>query len=300
MALNRFSIHIGAKGKATPHFNYITAQGRYEHKTGVEYIRHGNMPDWAKDDPSKFWAAADEYERANGQTYKEQIVSIPRELPESERSYFIGRWVRRELGDKHPYTFAIHCTKSSDGDINPHAHIMFSTRELDGIDRPPEQFFKRYNAKNPEQGGAKKAETGISRGEMKKNLVEQRERWLEHLHGFAYRYGYTVSDRPSPHPENNKTMAEIQKAQKLDTMLEQHPWYISPEPVPKFVPAPPPPAPTPEPIRTQGETLAEKYARENAENARIHHETTQTTPTPPPRPQTPQRENTGYDYDFGM
>lgn len=33
---------------------------------------------------------------------------------------------------------------------------MFCERKLDGIDRTEQQFFKRYNAVNPEKGGAGK------------------------------------------------------------------------------------------------------------------------------------------------
>ena len=33
---------------------------------------------------------------------------------------------------------------------------MFSERELDGIDRTEYEFFKRYNGKNPENGGCRK------------------------------------------------------------------------------------------------------------------------------------------------
>ena len=33
---------------------------------------------------------------------------------------------------------------------------MFNERLQDGIERDPEQYFKRYNSKNPERGGAKK------------------------------------------------------------------------------------------------------------------------------------------------
>ncbi|MCI3049250.1 hypothetical protein ML378_26340, partial [Escherichia coli] len=38
----------------------------------------------------------------------------------------------------------------------PHAHIMMSQRVNDGIERTPEQYFRRYNARYPERGGAKK------------------------------------------------------------------------------------------------------------------------------------------------
>ena len=46
---------------------YIEREGRYE-KDGeeLEHKEHGNMPEWAEDDPGKYWEAADEHERGNG------------------------------------------------------------------------------------------------------------------------------------------------------------------------------------------------------------------------------------------
>lgn len=298
MAINRFSVHIGTKGKASPHFSYITASGKYDKKKGVERVGYGNMPSWAKGNPAKFWAMADEHERANGQTYKEHILSIPREMPTYLRIRFIRKWIDQEIGDKHPYSFAIHETTASDGKTNPHAHVMYCPRELDGIDRNESQFFKRYNAKHPERGGARKAETGLSRGEMKKNLLEQRQRWEDTIKEFAREWDLDLYSHYTPNPTPNKSMSEIQKAQKLDDMLENHRWNIPHKSVPPFVPSAPPPAP--EPIRPQGESLAEKYARENAENARMRYDTPQATPTPRQPEKRPQRENTGYEYDFGM
>lgn len=300
MINSRFSVHIGAKGKASPHCDYIFGVGKYEHKQGIVKTDSGNMPSWAKDDPRKFWAAADENERANGTTYKEHIITIPRGMPSWSWRRFVNTWIEQELGDKHPYSYAIHETMASDGGTNPHAHIMYSPRTLDGIDRPEHQFFKRYNPKDPMKGGAKKAETGMTKGELQRELLAQRERWENHVNDFRREFDVYPDDiyrEPTP----NKTMAEIQMEQKLDTMLEQHPWYKTHAPLP---PAPPPivepPAP-PEPDPLRFESVAERIARENAQNARIHHDNQQTTPNPPPRPQaTPQRSNSSYDYDFGM
>ena len=39
----------------------------------------------------------------------------------------------------------------------PHAHLMISERANDGIERSWEQWFRRYNAKDPEKGGARKS-----------------------------------------------------------------------------------------------------------------------------------------------
>ncbi|MDE7981757.1 hypothetical protein PZE18_27145, partial [Escherichia coli] len=37
-------------------------------------------------------------------------------------------------------------------------HLMISERINDGIERPAAQWFKRYNGKTPEKGGAQKTE----------------------------------------------------------------------------------------------------------------------------------------------
>ena len=57
---------------------------------------------------------------------------------------------------KYAYAFAIHNPRAMDGKEQPHCHLMFSERLLDGIERDPDQFFKRFNSKDPSKGGAKK------------------------------------------------------------------------------------------------------------------------------------------------
>lgn len=65
----------------------------------------------------------------------------------------------------------------SDGGEQPHAHLMFSERTMDGIEREPGQLFKRYNSKAPEKGGAKKANTGKQYAERRDELKALRHRW---------------------------------------------------------------------------------------------------------------------------
>ena len=60
--------------------------------------------------------------------------------------------------ERLPYTLAIH--RGGANGENPHAHLMFSERGHDGIERDAEQWFKRYNAKAPEKGGARKSRMG--------------------------------------------------------------------------------------------------------------------------------------------
>ena len=204
MALGRISVKVGMKGKALPHSKYILREDNYAKKNNkiekLEHIQHGNMPAWAEHDPKIFWQMADLHERKNGSTYREHIISLPRELNESQRLSLVQDWIKQEIGEKYAYSFAIHNPVAMDGKEQPHCHLMFSERLLDGIDRDPEQFFKRYNSKDPSKGGAKKDNTGLMDSVRKTLIKEQRNRWEvlcnEHL---AKAYEYI----PEPPPEIN-------------------------------------------------------------------------------------------------
>jgi hypothetical protein len=183
MASYHCSVKVGAKGKAGPHASYISREGKYEKSQSVEKLEHvesGNMPSWAEKDPTQLWHAADQHERANGATYREIEVALPREMTPEQRVELVRDMVGQELGDKHAYTWAIHNPMASlEGGEQPHAHIMYSERTIDGIDRDPEQYFKRYNAKNPEKGGCRKDSAGTE-----ERLLATRERWakVQNLH----------------------------------------------------------------------------------------------------------------------
>lgn len=180
MAIGRLSVGVGKKGTASPHAEYIAREGKYEKDPNVEKLEatgHGNMPKWAQAEPNFFWKMSDQHERKNGSTYREHVIALPRELNESQRLALIHDWIDQEIGDKFAYQFAIHTPRAMDGLEQPHCHLMFSERTIDGIERDPEQYFKRYNSKNPERGGARKANTGIPPAERKAELSAQRDRW---------------------------------------------------------------------------------------------------------------------------
>ena len=181
MAVAMLSVGVGSKGKAAPHAQYIAREGKYEKENDslekLEHTGYGNMPKWAEHDPNYFWQSADEHERKNGSTYREHVIALPRELDVNERHELIIDWIAQEIGDKHAYQYAIHNPPAMDGKEQPHCHLMFSERTRDSIDRDPDQYFKRYNSKNPEKGGAKKANTGLSHADRKADLLAQRERW---------------------------------------------------------------------------------------------------------------------------
>ena len=189
MAIGRLSVKVGKAGKAGPHAAYIAREGKYanrlENGEKLEAKESGNMPDWARDHPQEFWKAADEYERKNGTTYREMEIALPRELSPDQRKDLVREFVQQEIGERHAYQWAIHTPKAIDGGEQPHVHLMFSERQLDGIDRDPDQYFKRYNAKNPEKGGSRKEYGNVdpeAKGEFRKlarktELRDLRGRW---------------------------------------------------------------------------------------------------------------------------
>ena len=141
--------------------DYIARLGRFakRHDGELAYSESGNMPSWAIDDPREFWAEADSRERSNGTLYHEAEFALPRELTMQQQIESARELAQQICADQHPYFWGLH-----DKEGNPHVHLMFSGRMLDGIERSQEQFFKRSNAKNPERGGCRKESSGDARG----------------------------------------------------------------------------------------------------------------------------------------
>jgi hypothetical protein len=102
------SVKTGGKGSASPHADYISREGKYarEKDSDLEHKESGNMPAWAAHKPSEFWKAADTSERANGCTYREIEIALPRELKPEQRLELVRDFVRQEIGDRHAYQFA--------------------------------------------------------------------------------------------------------------------------------------------------------------------------------------------------
>jgi hypothetical protein len=184
MATYHCSVKHGSKGKGASgaaKADYICREGKYADKPDLEYKESGNMPEWAQDSPRAFWNVGDQCERANGRVYTEIEVALPREISPDQRRELVQNFIREQLPG-HPYTVAIHTPKATlDGGDQPHAHIIFSERKLDGIERNPEQFFKRANAKEPEKGGTAKDRTWNER----EKVQQIREAWEEHYNCYS-------------------------------------------------------------------------------------------------------------------
>ena len=146
---------------ASSHIQYITRDSIYSHKGGCVFISN-QLPKWAEGNSKKFWEAADLFERKNGEVYKELVCSLPNVLSLNDQKKIIEKFLDKHLKNFY-YTYAIHnkIGALSGEEEHPHAHIMFSTKEIDGYEkntgRTPNKFFSRYNSKNPEKGGCKKS-----------------------------------------------------------------------------------------------------------------------------------------------
>ncbi len=225
------TVKARAKGKssAAEHDNYICREGRYaagKKAESILYKKAGNMPEWARGDHHLFWVASDKYERANGRVYEEIEIALPNELNLQQQQKLLWGFVDEQMGKDHPYTYAIHSASATlDPDVQqPHAHIMFSGRLLDGIARGPDAYFRRWNRKNPEKGGAKK-DLRFSVIWGRENIKKSRESWAKHQNRALARNGYTTRvDHRTLEAQKKEAEAknEIEKARKLDRPPEKH------------------------------------------------------------------------------
>ena len=159
-ALSHLSVRTGSRSKgqsARAAAAYIQREAEYgrNRETADEllYTASGHMPAWAEADPTSYWDAADLHERTNGRLFKRLEFALPTALSAAEqRELAVGFAGHLTADEQLPYTLAIH----AGGGTNPHCHLLISERTNDGLERSPEQWFSRYNAAEPEQGGARK------------------------------------------------------------------------------------------------------------------------------------------------
>ena len=174
MAIYHLSVKTGSRisgQSAKAKSEYIEREGKYEKdRDELAYSESGNMPEWAEDDPQKYWEAADEHERVNGSLFKEVEFALPVELDERQQRELASSFAADLTGgERLPYTMAIH----RGGGDNPHVHLMISERGLDGHARDAEQWFKRANKAAPEKGGALKTRSFMN----KEWLANTRKAW---------------------------------------------------------------------------------------------------------------------------
>lgn len=164
------------KGQATDRAKYITRTGKYEHYADdLVETGFGNLPAAADGDPNKLWASADKHERDNGSASREIEASLPNALSTEDQVAIVKEYIE-QTGFGRPYQFAIHrpIGKLSQED-NSHFHLIYSDRLQDGIERPLDQMFRRYNPSAPENGGCKKGSGGKSPTTLRSEVQAKRK-----------------------------------------------------------------------------------------------------------------------------
>lgn len=113
-----------------------------------EIVAPENAPEWVRN-REQLWNAADAAEkRKDARTAKEVLIALPRELDTSVQADLVRAFARTEFTSKGLVAdIAIHAPAAQDGETQPHAHIMLTTRPLENgvfakgkdysLDKPP-------------------------------------------------------------------------------------------------------------------------------------------------------------------
>ena len=162
---------------AASHVEYINREKAFARRGGCIFHSH-KLPKWAKDDPKKFFQAADKFESKGNRRYMEIEFALPNELKTVEQyRQIIDAFIDKHLKD-HYFAYAIHdkIGAMSNGQHHPHVHIMFSERIIDDVEknqeRKPQNFFK-YPARKKKDG------TELTFDERLKHGAPKNRRWSD-------------------------------------------------------------------------------------------------------------------------
>ena len=158
------------KTNAQSHLEYINRERAYENRGACIFHSH-HLPSWAKNDPKKFFQAADKYEGVGHRRYVEIEFALPNELKTVEQyRQIIDVFIAKHLSE-HYYAYAIHDKIGMlSGQRHPHVHIMFSERLIDDVEKIKERSAKAfflYPARKKKDGSESSFEEKWKRGAPK-------------------------------------------------------------------------------------------------------------------------------------
>ncbi len=165
------------KTNAQAHLEYINRERAYENRGACIFHSH-HLPKWAKNDPKKFFQAADKYEGVGHRRYVEIEFALPNELKTVEQyRQIIDAFIAKHLSE-HYYAYAIHDKIGMlSGQRHPHVHIMFSERLIDDVEKMKERSanaFFLYPARKKKDGTEPSFEEKWKRGAPKNR------KWCNH------------------------------------------------------------------------------------------------------------------------
>ena len=211
MAIYHLNLSHGSRGggqSAGAKLDYISREGKYVDQPDRCLSVGSHVPSEYEGDARSFWLDADKHERANARLFSQIEFALPVELPLDKQEQAVRDLIKKMIPEQ-PYTFAIHDGKGT----NPHCHLIYSERKIDGIERKKGTFFKRGNSKNPERGGASKNRDL----KEKKFLQELRSSWGEVANAALRENHSGLSLKKAPQIDH-RTL----KAQGIDREPQRH------------------------------------------------------------------------------
>jgi hypothetical protein len=146
-----------------------------EDREDLVYTSTRNLPGWAVGDPCRYFQEAERSERApgaqaryRGSAFEEWKILLPNTLGHGANMDVMRALIAVIAGDRLPCTYAFHDPQTlRETRQQPHLHLLISARQTDEYERSPSQHFKRYNARQPARGGAKKDPAFWHKGAVK-------------------------------------------------------------------------------------------------------------------------------------
>lgn len=144
---------------------------RKEDVVHAEILVPENAPEWMKD-RSTLWNTVERVEkRKDAQLARDFHFSLPRELNNDQNIALAREFIKKEFVDRGMVAdFAVHDHVGSDGERQPHAHVLLSLREI-----TPEGFGQKERSWND-----------------KKLLLHFREAWADTANRHLALQGYDV------------------------------------------------------------------------------------------------------------
>lgn len=180
MAINYFRCEE-RQNRSAEQYDYNTRSGKFEGKGKEDLVCSGNnnLPNWAKDDPRKFWVANDKFEK--GTKGKSIIIALPNEMTTDELKQLMKKTVDTLFSD-HTVSWAIHDSVGPTGRRNKHAHIQVCERLINRSrsEPPPDQYFKKTRTrKDGTVSGGYKKDTQMTGKDRQKWLDYSKKKWVE-------------------------------------------------------------------------------------------------------------------------
>lgn len=99
----------------------------------AEIVTPAGAPEWMKDRGSLWNAVEAGEKRKDAQLAKEVVLVLPRNLDHEQHKEVVRGWIADNITKRGLVAdFAIHEPDASDGGKNPHAHVMFTLRPVEG------------------------------------------------------------------------------------------------------------------------------------------------------------------------